>query len=70
MRFGPVWLLLIASKLTFKVLSEYERGMIFQLSWIARGLDPGHDAGHVIIVPFIDRLVHVSPRVVAMDLPH
>ncbi len=73
--FIPVGLLLFAIlvvvtiKLTFNVLREYERGVIFRLGRIARGLYGGNGPGLVIIVPFIDRLVRVSLRTVAMDVP-
>ena len=73
--FIPVGLLLfvilvvIAIKLTFNVLREYERGVIFRLGRIARGLYGGNGPGLVIIVPFIDRLVRVSLRTVTMDVP-
>jgi regulator of protease activity HflC (stomatin/prohibitin superfamily) len=75
MLFSPVWLLLlailvvIAVKLTFNVLPEYERGVIFRLGRIARGLYGGNGPGLVIIVPFIDRLIRVSLRTVTMDVP-
>jgi regulator of protease activity HflC (stomatin/prohibitin superfamily) len=75
MLFSPVGLLLlaiiivIAIKLTFNVLPEYERGVIFRLGRIARGLYGGNGPGLVIIVPFIDRLVRVSLRTVTMDVP-
>ncbi len=73
--FIPVGLLLFAIlvvvtiKLTFNVLREYERGVIFPLGRIARGLYGGNGPGLVIIVPFIDRLVRVSLRTVTMDVP-
>ena len=75
MWFNPIGLLLVAIlvvvaiKLTFKVLPEYERGVIFRLGRIARGLYGGNGPGLVIIAPFIDRLVRVSLRTVAMDVP-
>lgn len=75
MLFSPIGLLLlaiiivIAIKLTFNVLPEYERGVIFRLGRIARGLYGGNGPGLVIIVPFIDRLVRVSLRTVTMDVP-
>lgn len=62
-------LVLVVMKLTFNVLREYERGVIFRLGRIARGLYGGNGPGLVIIVPFIDRLVRVSLRTVAMDVP-
>jgi regulator of protease activity HflC (stomatin/prohibitin superfamily) len=75
MAFAPVGLLLVAIlaviviKLSFKVLPEYERAVIFRLGRIARGLYGGNGPGLVIIVPLIDRLVRVSLRTVAMDVP-
>jgi regulator of protease activity HflC (stomatin/prohibitin superfamily) len=75
MLFSPVGLLLVAIlvvvaiKLTFNVLLEYERCVIFRLGRIASGLYGGNGPGLVIIVPFIDRLVRVSLRTVAMDVP-
>jgi len=54
---------------SIKILAEYERGVIFRLGRIARGLYGGNGPGLVIIVPFIDRLVRVSLRTVAMDVP-
>ncbi len=75
MLFSPVGLLLVAIlavvviKLTFNVLPEYERAVIFRLGRLARGLYGGTGPGLVIIVPFIDRLVRVSLRTVAMDVP-
>ena len=56
-------------KLSVKVLPEYERAVIFRLGRIARALYGGNGPGLVIIVPFIDRLVRVSLRTVAMDVP-
>jgi regulator of protease activity HflC (stomatin/prohibitin superfamily) len=73
--FIPIGLLLfailvvVAIKLTFNVLREYERAVIFRLGRIARGLYGGNGPGLVIIVPFIDRLVRVSLRTVTMDVP-
>ena len=75
MLFSPVGFLLVAIlvvvaiKLTFNVLPAYERGVIFRLGRIARGLYGANGPGLVIIVPFIDRLVRVSLRTVAMDVP-
>ena len=56
-------------KLSVKVLPEYERAVIFRLGRIARALYGGNGPGLVIIVPFIDRLLRVSLRTVAMDVP-
>ena len=75
MLFSPVGLLLVAIlvvvavKLTFNVLPEYERAVIFRLGRIARGIYGGNGPGLVVIVPLIDRLVRVSLRTVTMDVP-
>ncbi len=59
----------IVAKLTFNVIPEYERAVIFRLGRLSRGVVGGNGPGLVIILPFIDRLVHVSLRTVAMDVP-
>jgi regulator of protease activity HflC (stomatin/prohibitin superfamily) len=64
-----VVLILIVGKLTFNVLPEYERAVIFRLGRLSQGLIGGNGPGLVIIFPFIDRLVRVSLRTVAMDVP-
>ena len=75
MEFAPIGLLLVAIlavvviKLSVNVLPEYERAVIFRLGRIARGLYGGNGPGLVIIMPFIDRVVRVSLRTVAMDVP-
>jgi len=48
-----------------KILREYERGVVFRLGRVI----PVKGPGLVIIFPIIDRLVKVSLRIVAMDVP-
>jgi regulator of protease activity HflC (stomatin/prohibitin superfamily) len=48
-----------------KVLREYERGVVFRLGRVI----PVKGPGLVIIFPIIDKLVRVSLRIVAMDVP-
>ena len=50
---------------TFKVLREYERGVIFLLGrfWKVKG------PGIIIVVPGIQKMVKVSLRTVVMDVP-
>ncbi len=62
-------LLVIVAKLTFNVVPEYERAVIFRLGRLSSGLVGGNGPGLVVIFPFIDRLVRVSLRTVAMDVP-
>jgi regulator of protease activity HflC (stomatin/prohibitin superfamily) len=56
-----------------RILREYERGVIFRLGRSARAiLNPGgqgNGPGLVLLVPLIDKMVKVSLRTVAMDVP-
>ena len=61
--------LVLIGKLTFNVLPEYERAVIFRLGRVSRGIIGGNGPGLVVIVPFIDRLLRVSLRTIAMDVP-
>ena len=47
------------------MLKEYERGVIFRLGRLAGSKGPGL----VIIIPIIDKMVKVSLRTLAMDVP-
>ena len=48
-----------------KVLKEYERGVIFRLGRVINTKRPGL----IILIPVIDKMVKVSLRLVAMDVP-
>ncbi len=48
-----------------KILREYERAVIFRLGRLIDTKGPGL----IILIPFIDRMVRVSLRTVAMDVP-
>jgi regulator of protease activity HflC (stomatin/prohibitin superfamily) len=48
-----------------RVLREYERAVIFRLGRAIRGKGPGL----ILLIPFIDKMVKVSLRVVVMDIP-
>jgi regulator of protease activity HflC (stomatin/prohibitin superfamily) len=56
-----------------RILREYERAVIFRLGRSARAvLNPGgqgNGPGLVLLVPIIDKMVKVSLRTVAMDVP-
>lgn len=70
--FSPMILLLMILLLFgmgFHVLREYERAVVFRWGRIARGIIGGNGPGVVVIIPFIDKLVRVSLRTVAMDVP-
>ncbi|MDL1970200.1 MAG: slipin family protein [Candidatus Desulfofervidaceae bacterium] len=48
-----------------RVLAEYERGVIFRLGRVIAAKGPGL----IILIPVIDRMVKISLRLVAMDVP-
>ncbi|MBI3455188.1 MAG: slipin family protein [Candidatus Rokubacteria bacterium] len=48
-----------------KILREYERGVIFRLGRLIGGKGPGI----ILLIPLVDKMVKVSLRVVAMDVP-
>jgi regulator of protease activity HflC (stomatin/prohibitin superfamily) len=67
---GAIILLAVLIVMGFNVLREYERAVIFRWGRLARGiLGTGNGPGVVLILPFIDKLVRVSLRTVAMDVP-
>src|SRR5215213_10096590 len=49
----------------FRVLREYERGVIFRLGKLLGAKGPGL----VVLVPFVDKMVKVDLRVVTTDVP-
>ncbi len=51
--------------MAIKILNEYERGVIFRLGRVIDHKGPGL----IILIPVIDRMVRVSLRTVAMDVP-
>ncbi|NPA58395.1 MAG: slipin family protein [Aquificae bacterium] len=48
-----------------KVLPEYERAVVFRLGRVIGAKGPGL----IILIPFIDKMVRVSLRVITMDVP-
>jgi regulator of protease activity HflC (stomatin/prohibitin superfamily) len=48
-----------------KILNEYERGVIFRLG----RLIPSKGPGIIFIIPFVDKLLKVSLRLVTLDVP-
>jgi len=49
----------------FKILKEYERGVIFRLGRFAGVRGPGL----IILIPYIEKMVKVNLRTVVMDVP-
>jgi len=56
-----------------KVLREYERAVIFRLGRVSKALlnpgGSGNGPGLILLIPIIDKMVKVSLRTVAMDVP-
>jgi len=56
-----------------KVLREYERAVIFRLGRLTKALinpgGSGNGPGLILLIPIIDKMVKVSLRTVAMDVP-
>ncbi len=50
---------------SIKILREYERGVIFRLGRAIGAKGPGL----ILLVPFVDKMVKVQLRTVAMDVP-
>ena len=48
-----------------RILREYERGVIFRLGRVIKTKGPGL----IILIPIIDKMVKVTLRLVAMDVP-
>lgn len=61
----PTIILIAFLSNALKILPEYERGVLFRLGRLKGVRGPGL----VFIIPGIDRLVRVSLRIVALDVP-
>lgn len=61
--FGSLLFLLLLS--AFKILREYERGVIFMLGRFDKVKGPGF----IIVIPLIQQMVRVDLRTVVMDVP-
>jgi len=48
-----------------RILNEYERGVIFRFGRISENKQPGIRW----IIPFVDRMVRISTRIIATDVP-
>ncbi|MBM3287792.1 MAG: slipin family protein [Candidatus Eisenbacteria bacterium] len=56
-------ILILASAV--RVLREYERAVVFRLGRVIGGKGPGL----ILLIPFVDKMVKVSLRVLVMDIP-
>jgi len=59
------FILLIILIRSFRVLNEYERGVIFRLGKFVAVKGPGL----IILIPILDKIVKVSLRIIALDVP-
>ena len=62
---GLILLAIFFLATAIKILQEYERAVIFRLGRFTRVKGPGL----IILIPFIDKMIKVSTRMVAMDVP-
>ncbi len=60
-----IFALVILLPMAVKIVTEFERGVIFRLGRLVGARGPGL----FLIIPFIDRWVKVDLRVVTMDVP-
>jgi len=60
-----VLFLLLILPMAIKIVTEYERGVIFRLGRLVGARGPGL----FFIIPFVDRMVKVDLRVITMDVP-
>ena len=58
-------IILIIVSMSVKIVTEYERGVIFRLGRLIGARGPGL----FLIIPFVDRMIKVDLRVVTMDVP-
>jgi regulator of protease activity HflC (stomatin/prohibitin superfamily) len=59
------FVVLVIFSMAIKIVTEYERGVIFRLGRLIGAKGPGL----FLIIPFIDRMFKVDLRVVTMDVP-
>jgi len=69
----PIVIVVFVLSSAVRILREYERGVIFRFGRLATSIwNPGGDGngpGIMILIPFVDKMVKVSLRTVAMDVP-
>lgn len=62
----PVVLVVVFLAAALRVLNEYERAVIFRLGRIIKAKGPGL----IVLIPIIDKMVRVTLRIIAMDVPN
>ncbi|HOE20681.1 MAG TPA: slipin family protein [Spirochaetota bacterium] len=64
-----ILLLILLVVASIKIIREYERAVVFRLGRLLTPPTGPKGPGLVIIIPFIDKMLRVSLRTVAMDVP-
>jgi regulator of protease activity HflC (stomatin/prohibitin superfamily) len=59
------FILFITLLRSFRVLNEYERGVIFRLGKFSAVKGPGL----IILIPILDKMIKISLRTIALDVP-
>ena len=60
-----IFLALMILSSSIKILREYERGVVFRLGRAVGARGPGL----ILLIPFVDKMVRIQLRTVAMDVP-
>jgi regulator of protease activity HflC (stomatin/prohibitin superfamily) len=60
-----IFFVIIILASAIRILREYERGVIFRLGRLIKAKGPGL----ILLIPIVDRMVRISLRVIAMDVP-
>ncbi len=60
-----LFLVVLVLSSAIKILREYERGVVFRLGRAIGAKGPGL----ILLIPFVDKMVRVQLRTVAMDVP-
>ncbi|MEO0087421.1 MAG: slipin family protein [candidate division WOR-3 bacterium] len=60
-----VLIIILLLLMSIRILAEYERGVVFRLGRFHKVKGPGL----ILLIPFVDRIIKVSLRVVTLDVP-
>jgi regulator of protease activity HflC (stomatin/prohibitin superfamily) len=64
--FAPIIILVVLFLFSaIKVLNEYQRAVVFRLGRVLQAKGPGL----IILIPIIDKMIKVSLRIIALDVP-
>jgi len=60
-----IFAVLIVAFMAIKIVTEFERGVIFRLGRLVGARGPGL----FLIIPFVDRMIKVDLRIITLDVP-